>query len=67
MVAGKKQDRMTMGDKNRQQKRMFRKRTGRTALPEREIFLNISYSPSSVAETKAGIIHMVKVLSAAKI
>jgi len=60
-VSGKKQDKMTTGDKSRQQKKMFRKRTGNTALPDREIFLNTSYRPNREAEIKAGIIHIAEI------
>ena len=45
--------------KKRQQKKIFKKRTGITAFLSKEIFFTTSYNPNKVAETKASNNHIV--------
>lgn len=58
-ASGKKRDKTTMGDKSRQQKKTFRKRTGRTAFSDKDIFLKTSYKPNKKAEMNAEMSHII--------
>ena len=52
-MSGAKADKRTTGKKRRQQKKIFKKRTGITAFLSKEIFFTTSYNPNKAAETKA--------------
>ncbi len=52
-VPGKKSDRIKNGERIRQENRMETKITGITAFFSNETFLNTSYNPNKIAETKA--------------
>ena len=58
-MSGAKADKRTTGKKRRQQKKIFKKRTGITAFLSKEIFFTTSYNPNKVAETKASNNHIV--------
>lgn len=58
VISGEKNEKISTGDKNKQQNKTLRKSTGITALFSNDIFLTTSYSPSNEAEINAKINHM---------